>query len=217
MTDVKNYWMPEVLPENDDEYNRNQNQKIYLTPENIQRGHPNWHYDNGAYVDDEYLYQNERWKLVINEPPVGHPGDVEISMNPPEKWIHDEKTVKATYTFRKIVDNRPKIDESIFNIIKNPTYEWETTETERIVTYSVTEKSEKEKEDYIVGRWNEIRRVRNEKLSQCDHYILIAAENEKRLHEDFIKYRQELRDIPNTISSPLKDPEWPVLPTNIFV
>lgn len=216
MTDNLDFWFPETLPENTEEYNKEQLQKLYLTPDNIQKAHPNWHYENGALVDDEYLFQNEGWKVVINVPAIAHEGDIDVEMNSPTKWRHEEKNVYPTYTYRKIVDNRPNLDESVFNIIKNPSYEWERTDDEVIVTYSVTEKTDLQKEEYIEGVWKEVRRKRNQLLAESDHYTMIAKEQDKILHNDFVNYRQELRDMPNNLDNPLIDIIWPELPTNIF-
>ena len=65
----KDYWMPEAIPESTEEYNENQKRKKYLTNLGTERIHPGWHYDNGALVDDEYIFQNEGWKLIIDSPP----------------------------------------------------------------------------------------------------------------------------------------------------
>jgi hypothetical protein len=63
------YWMPDFIPESSNEYNQNQKQKRYLTNLDTERVHPGWHYDNGALVDDEYLFQNEGWRLILDSPP----------------------------------------------------------------------------------------------------------------------------------------------------
>jgi len=62
----KSYWMPEVLPEPTEAYTSEQSEKKYLTQEGKERGHPGWTYaENIAYVDDEYLFQNEGWKTEL--------------------------------------------------------------------------------------------------------------------------------------------------------
>lgn len=98
----KTYWMPEVLPEPTEEYTSEQSEKKYLTHEGKERRHPGWTYaDNNAYIDDEYLFQNEGWKVIVDD------GGVEISdndlkhktRNSPEQWEKlDEKTLKVTYS-----------------------------------------------------------------------------------------------------------------------
>lgn len=98
----KTYWMPEVLPEPTEEYTSEQSEKKYLTHEGKERRHPGWTYaDNVAYVDDEYLFQNEGWKVIVDD------GGVEITdddlkhktRNSPEQWEEiDERNVRVTYT-----------------------------------------------------------------------------------------------------------------------
>jgi hypothetical protein len=97
----KSYWMPEVLPEPTEEYQNAQSEKLYLTHENKERRHPGWTYaETNAYVDDEYLFQNEGWKVVIDERPEITPDDLKnVSRNSFEDWEEvDEKTLRVTYT-----------------------------------------------------------------------------------------------------------------------
>lgn len=96
------YWMPEVLPEPTPEHQEVQSNKKYLTHEGKERQHPGWTYaENVAYVDDEYLFQNEGWKLIIEEKPKITEDDLQhVIKNSPENWEElDEKTLKVTYTF----------------------------------------------------------------------------------------------------------------------
>lgn len=98
----KTYWMPEVLPEPTEEYKSEQSEKKYLTHEGKERRHPGWTYaDNNAYVDDEYLFQNEGWKVINDD------GGIEITnddlkhkkRNNPDQWEEiDKKNVRVTYT-----------------------------------------------------------------------------------------------------------------------
>jgi len=98
----KEYWMPEVLPEPTEEYQQEQTEKVYLTHEGKVRRHPGWTYaENIAYVDDEYLFQNHGWRIIIDD------GGIEISdddlknqtKNEIEDWEEvDEKTLRVTYT-----------------------------------------------------------------------------------------------------------------------
>lgn len=97
------YWMPDVLPQPTEEYQQMQSEKRYLTLDGAERMHPGWTYaETIAYVDDEYLFQNEGWKVIIGEEPVEpvlyH--KKHYIKNPTEQWIDvDEKTVQRTYTF----------------------------------------------------------------------------------------------------------------------
>ena len=98
----KRFWMPDILPEPTDEYQQEQSEKFYLTDEGKERRHPGWTYaDNTAYVDDEYLFQNEGWKLVVDEVPVEPVlGTTHNIRNNPDQWEEiDAKTVEVTYNF----------------------------------------------------------------------------------------------------------------------
>jgi hypothetical protein len=99
----KTYWMPEVLPVPTKEYQAIQKEKNYLTQEGVERRHPEWTYaENVANVDDEYLFQNEGWKLIIDdEGPVILDTDLKHkTRNEIVDWEEQEggKTIKVTYT-----------------------------------------------------------------------------------------------------------------------
>jgi hypothetical protein len=97
----KSYWMPEVLPESTLEYQEAQSNKRYLTHEGKERQHPGWTYaETIAFVDDEYLFQNEGWKVIVDERPEITEDDLQhVSRNASEDWEEiDEKTLKVTYT-----------------------------------------------------------------------------------------------------------------------
>jgi len=99
----KTYWMPEVLPEPTKEYQATQKEKKYLTQEGVERMHPEWTYaENVANVDDEYLFQNEGWKLIIDdEGPVILDTDLKHkTRNEIVDWeeLEGGKTIKVTYT-----------------------------------------------------------------------------------------------------------------------
>ena len=99
----KTYWMPEVLPEPTKEYQAIQKEKNYLTQEGVEKRHPEWTYaENIANVDDEYLFQNEGWKLIIDDKgPVILDTDLKHkTRNEIVDWEEQEggKTIKVTYT-----------------------------------------------------------------------------------------------------------------------
>jgi hypothetical protein len=99
----KTYWMPEVLPEPTEEYQQEQSEKRYLTQEGVERRHSGWTYaENIAYVDDEYLFQNEGWKLIIDD---GGPVIIDTDLKHKTRneiidWeeLEGGKTIKVTYT-----------------------------------------------------------------------------------------------------------------------
>lgn len=97
----KSYWMPEVLPQPTPEHQEAQSNKRYLTQEGKERQHPGWTYaETIAYVDDEYLFQNEGWKVIIDErPEITEDNLKNVSRNSSEEWEEvDEKTLRVTYT-----------------------------------------------------------------------------------------------------------------------
>jgi len=99
----KTYWMPEVLPLPTKEHQATQKEKNYLTQEGVETMHPEWTYaENVANVDDEYLFQNEGWKLIIDdEGPVILDTDLKHkTRNEIVDWEEQEggKTIKVTYT-----------------------------------------------------------------------------------------------------------------------
>ena len=97
----KTYWMPEVIPEPTDEHQQQQIKKKYLTTIGEERMHPGWTYAKTiAYVDDEYLFQNEGWKVIIDESPEITEDDVKwVTKNVFAEWEEvDERTLRVTYT-----------------------------------------------------------------------------------------------------------------------
>ena len=86
------------LPEPTEEYNNSQLNKRYLTLDWKEKVHPRWTYENSAYVDDEYLYQNEFWKLIIDN----YPEEVDnkiIVRDSPEFWnLSDDKKKVIVHT-----------------------------------------------------------------------------------------------------------------------
>jgi hypothetical protein len=65
----------------------------------VERRHPGWTYaENIAYVDDEYLFQNEGWKVVNDDG--GPTANLQHKKrNSPDLWEDiDERNVRVTYT-----------------------------------------------------------------------------------------------------------------------
>jgi len=97
------FWMPEVLPQPTQEHQQTQSEKVYLTQDGVERRHPGWTYaDTNAYVDDEYLFQNEGWKVVVGEDPaepILYGLKRHYIKNSTDQWTEiDERTVERTYT-----------------------------------------------------------------------------------------------------------------------
>lgn len=87
------------FPESTEEYNSVQLSKQYKTPYGT-RSHPLWSYENGAYVDDEYLLNNEGWKLLVDNPPTYDNLLEVLEKNDQSLWNETETQVEVTYTIR---------------------------------------------------------------------------------------------------------------------
>lgn len=99
-----NYWIPDEGPDFSEEYNTLQSLKEYITPTG-RRIHPGWKYDNGSLVDDEYLFYNEGWKLLIDVPPVYNSQTHVLEKKSEEQWDKSEREVRVTYNLREKTDD----------------------------------------------------------------------------------------------------------------
>lgn len=187
--DEDTYWMPDEIPEKTEEYNNTQINKQYLTKFDEERMHPGWHYDNGAFVDDEYLFINEGWKLIV--------------------------------------DDRPELPISEFaRYERNPRSLWEEVDERTLkVTYKRYEFTQKEIEGTYADRWGFIRSHRDALLYQSDFAHIRALEQNLTVSEEYISYRQQLRDFPSSLTDEdvlninVNDPEswnFPKPPEKIF-
>lgn len=183
----KNYWMPEVLPEPTGEYQSAQSEKRYLTHEGKERRHPGWTYaENVAYVDDEYLFQNEGWKVINDD------GGIEVS--------NDDLKHKT----------------------KNTHDQWEEINEKTVkVTYTLTDFTQEEIDEYTEQKWERLRGERDFLLSQTDWIITRATEENLTVSSEVTSYRQQLRDFPGTISNILEfnlsdETLWPIKPEVYF-
>jgi len=138
----KTYWLPNVLPDCTEEHTKTQREKTYLTPSKEEKKHPQWTYsENNAYVDDEYLFKNEGWKLIINEEPKIRDSDLKkFVRNTSEKWQDiNEYTLKVTYTLIDL--SQDEIDKLIeskwkeFRAIRN----FKLTESDWVIVRSLHE------------------------------------------------------------------------------
>lgn len=96
----QSYWMADPIPEPTSQYNNAQSLKTYADVSLTVKPHPGWRYDNGAFVDDEYLLFNNKFKLIIDAPPILEDSTKVIEKNDTTDWIISESTVEITYTIR---------------------------------------------------------------------------------------------------------------------
>jgi hypothetical protein len=96
---VSRYWITDPLPENTEEYRINQSNKKYFIGNSI-KPHPGWIYENGAPVDDDYLFYNNGYKLVIDNVPYYDRKTHVLEQHNMSMWMNTEKTTEVTYNIR---------------------------------------------------------------------------------------------------------------------
>lgn len=212
----KTYWLPDQLPEATEEWKSQQEIKKYLTPKGEIKDHPKWFYGNEAFVDDDYLFYNEQWKLILDNPPVEQDGYRVVNC-PQEEWTHEEKIVTRTYKVYKIASKTKPIETFETEVTLDYTYnDTKLTATETWSVRNLTSEEIANKEDNYFER---LRRERNKLLADTDYLITKAFEQGLTLTEEFKNYRQELRDLPQTVNirEVNFDTIYPTLPTTFYV
>ena len=64
-------------------------------------------------------------------------------------------------------------------------------------TYDITLITE---EELLTRKWNILRSIRNDRLTQTDWILVYALEKNIKILQKVYDYRQQLRDLPSTIS-----------------
>jgi len=196
------YWLPDVLPELTIEYQESQKEKIYLLPDNSKRVHPRWMYENGAYVGDEYLFQNEGWKLITNfyNKPIS---DYEFHYieNDINDWNLSSDGKSITITWKEYTVIEPDLGDEDYIITKEMLLsdDWIFDNQNMTVErqYNVIRYTEEELNN---KKWDSLRVKRNELLQKTDWIIVYALEKNLNVSQSVTDYRQELRDLPETIN-----------------
>jgi len=230
MSEEQTFWMPDTLPSPTEEYQSRQKAKSYLTPESKERKHPGWTYQNQALVDDEYLYRNEGWMLVVDNFPEEKNDDThEIDRRPVSEWVvsGNGKNVTVKYEVWDIIEgNYPNEDILDFDktFYVDEEDRWVRNEALKTITktfsiVSLPAEEVAEKEEII---WESLREHRNRRLAETDIIILKGLENGKSISDAVKAYRQALRDFPSTITNIREidrpntrledDTIWPVKP-----
>jgi hypothetical protein len=180
------------------------------------KSHPKWFYGNEALVDDDYLFYNEQWKLVVDN----HPEDEEgylVNQLPQEEWLQEEKTVSKVYKKYKIVEKTKPVETFETEISLDYTYsDTKLTATQNWIVRTLSEEEIANKEESYFER---LRRERNQLLTDTDYIVSRAFEQNLVLTEEFKDYRQELRDLPQNanIREVNFDTVFPSVPTNLYV
>jgi len=63
-----------------------------------------------------------------------------------------------------------------------------------------------------IAEWSELRRIRNSLLTDCDWTQISDAQLTSAQVTEWQTYRQALRDIPENITDPSAEVDWPDLP-----
>ena len=200
------YWMPDILPEFSEEYNKIQKNKTYYTPEGEIKQHPQWFYDNQALVCDEYLFQNEGWKFCIDNftsvKKTLSKNQI-LLLNPESEWNIEEKQVTPSFQVYNVsYELKPNVSFNQ-NLTPKQQSEWELDKDNSIakVTWEITDLSEQSVEIKKRDLWLEIRKNISELLKESDVIVTRSYEKSIPVHNDIISYRQKLRDFTSTIEN----------------
>ena len=200
-TSEKRYWFPDELPEKTDEWNKTQERKRYLTNYNSSRMHPRWLYDNGAFVDDDYLYHNEGWRYITNWNDVPTSNDNEFYIkNPESEWAisDDDKTVAVTWKTYRVID--PTFDDEDTIQLKVPREDTEWTYDHDALTVTKTyDITRYDAATLETEKWNVLRGTRDLLIKNTDWIIIQGTERGVGISTAIREYRQTLRDLPSTI------------------
>lgn len=119
------------------------------------------------------------------------------------------RTDSSTFTPEEIadagyvaVDNPPSIE-------PNQVLEWNGDDFLWVVRDKTLEELLAEEE----AQWNIVRAERDRLLAETDYVVLVAYEQGIPVPEEYVTYRQELRDIPQTQEDPFNI-VWPTLYPN---
>lgn len=137
-------------------------------------------------------------------------------------YSHNNEIPKPLPERIRMPDGRTRTDSSTFTeeelleagyvLAPSPTppgpyekLEWTGTE------WVINEMDQEEREYITRTEWNNIREERNRQLASYDWMVIKAAELGESLPQDFLTYRQKLRDI--TLQADCFNITWPVYPT----
>lgn len=198
---MSSYWIPKNLPEPTEEYQKSQEKKSYLLSTKEKRIHPKWIYDNGAYVDDEYLFRNEGWLLISNfdEMPISDDNFYYVE-ELPDNWeiSEDGKSIKMVWKKYTIVD--PIFEnEEIFKLkVAKPFDTWIFDDSNMTLERQYHTETYTN-EELTQRKWNLLRSTRNNSLVLTDWIIIKSIEKNQTVPQEILDYRQKLRDLPANI------------------
>lgn len=193
---IDKYWIPEVEPEKTEEWQSIQLGKVYLKSDGSTTEHPKWYFGSGAYASDEYFYHNYQWLTIIDDSkPDSENGKYIIVELPISEWETFD-TYKIRKTYKKYLYTKAERPEFQFGKTIQHSYNYDEANMTASDTYSIStltdERLESEKNRFI----DKVRMIRNYILEKTDYIVSISKEKNQQLSEDFINYRQSLRDLP---------------------
>lgn len=212
----KTFWLPSELPEATEEWKVQQERKQYLTQNDEIKNHPKWFYGNEALVDDDYLFYNEGWRLIVDNPPEELEG-YKVIQCPQEEWNGAEKTVEKTYKVYELVSVQKPTE--TFETELSLDYTYDNINSTATETWTVRNLSAEEIDSKEEGYFERLRRERNQLLVDTDYVVSRAFEQGLVLTNEFKNYRQDLRDLPQTVNIREVDfnTVYPSVPTNFYV
>lgn len=190
------YWIPEVEPEKTEEWQFTQLEKEYLTLDGSITKHPGWYFGNGAYASDEYFYHNNQWLTIVDDSKPDSEDEKYIIVELPISEWETFDTYKIRKTYKKYLHTKVEKPQFEFGKIIQHSYEYD--EVNMIVSdaYSIFTLVDDELESKKNIFLKKIRVIRNHLLERTDYLVTIAKEKNQELTEEFINYRQSLRDLP---------------------
>lgn len=193
------YWEPDIFPEPTEVWEKTQLSKSYLKKDGGVVPHPGWFYGNKALACDDYFYNNYGWLLIVDDRKLEDTDDLGnkyiIVENPTKEWEKfDSNKVRKTYKRYLYLQN--KKPDWKYNIQIEHKLEYDEDELTVTDVYI-----EKEIEEFIIRQMeinflDKIRIIRNYLLEQTDYLVLVAKEKNTNLSNEFLEYRQTLRDLP---------------------
>lgn len=206
-TKEASYWEPDVFPEPTKDWEQTQLRKSYLKKDGSVTSHPGWFYGNKALACDDYFYNNYGWLLIVDDRKLE---DIDEFGN---KYIVVETSTKD---WEKFDTNKIRKKYKRYLYIQNKKPDWkynvqidhklEYNDDELTVTDVYTEKQIEV--DIEMDILNKIRRIRNYLLEQTDYLVLVAKEKNKNLSNEFVEYRQTLRDLPTLFDVSLLEQDY---------
>jgi len=195
-TKTETYWVPEVEPENTDEWQTEQMRKSYLKPDGSRTGHPGWYFGNGAYASDEYFYHNYGWYTIVEGEKLDWEDGKYIVVETPESEWEKFDTYKIRPSYKRYLYN--KVDRPAFQFGQTVEHSYSYDEEAMTASdvYSVSTLYDKELESSKNEFLARLRVIRDHILTKTDYITTISVEKNLELSQEFIDYRQALRDLP---------------------